>query len=69
MDLSTGELVIHVRKAERFHLGRDGSVICRVSKDSKRMQIEFDLREGTLTKSGVNGLIDFLESMREEMLR
>jgi hypothetical protein len=33
------------------------------------MQVELDLREGTLTKSGVNGLIDFLKSMREVMLR
>jgi len=69
MDQEVGTVIIQAGKNERFHLGKDGSVTCRVSENLKRMQIEFDLREGTLTKSGVNGLIDFLKSMREVMQR
>jgi hypothetical protein len=69
MDQATGEFVITVGKQERFDLGKDGSVTCRVSENLKRLQIELDLDERGLTKSGVNGLIDFVKRMREAMLR
>jgi hypothetical protein len=40
-----------------------------VSVDVKRLLIEFDVDKEGLTKSGVNGLIDALKSIRNEMVR
>jgi hypothetical protein len=56
-------------KKETIDLGRSGAVSLHVSEDDKRLLIEFDTDPLGLTKSGVNGLIDALKSIRKEMKR
>jgi hypothetical protein len=46
-----------------------GKRVSNVSGDAKRLLIEFDVDRQGLTKSGVNGLIDALKSIRKEMVR
>lgn len=56
-------------KKKKFDLGRDGTITCHVSEDSKRLLIEFDVDKEGLTKAGVNGLIDALKKIRDKMQR
>jgi hypothetical protein len=56
-------------KKKKFDLGTSGTITCHVSGDAKRLLIEFDVDKEGLTKSGVNGLIDALKSIRKEMVR
>jgi hypothetical protein len=56
-------------KKKTFDLGRDGTITCHVSEDTKRLLIEFDVDKEGLTKTGVNGLIDALKKVREKMQR
>ena len=56
-------------KKKEFDLGRDGTITCHLSEDSKRLLIEFDVEKKGLTKAGVNGLIDALKEVRENMSR
>lgn len=53
----------------KFDLGKSGSIVCHLSKDAKRLLIEFDVEKEGLTKTGVNGLIDALKLIREKMVR
>ena len=52
-----------------FDLGKSGSVICHLSKNGKRLLIEFRVDKEGLTKTGLNGLIDALKEIRERMVR
>lgn len=54
---------------KRFDLGKSGAVTFHVSKNGKRLLIEFDVDKDGLTKSGLNGLIDALKEIREKMVR
>lgn len=55
---------------KKFDLGgKRGTVTCHLSKNAKRLLIEFDVEEEGLTKTGVNGLIDALKVMRDKMVR
>ena len=54
---------------KRFELGKNGSIICHLSKDGKRLLIEFDVDKQGLTKTGVNGLVDALKDIRKKMQR
>ena len=54
---------------KKFDLGKNGTITCHVSEDSKRLLIDFDVDKTGLTKTGVNGLIDALKQMREKMVR
>lgn len=54
---------------KRFDLGKSGTVTLHVSKNGKRLLIEFDVDKDGLTKSGLNGLIDALKEIREKMVR
>jgi hypothetical protein len=54
---------------ERFDLGKSGTITCYLSKNGKRLLIEFDVDKEGLTKSGVNGLIDALKEIRDKMVR
>jgi hypothetical protein len=56
-------------KKKKFDLGNSGTITCHVSGDARRLLIEFDVDKEGLTKSGVNGLIDALKSIRKEMVR
>jgi hypothetical protein len=53
----------------KFDLGKSGNITCYVSKDGKRLLIEFDVDKEGLTKTGVNGLIDALKKVRQNMVR
>lgn len=57
------------RKQKTFDLGRSGEITCHLSEDSKHLLIEFDTDNQGLTKTGVNGLIEALKSIREKMIR
>jgi len=50
-------------------LGRCGSVTLHVSKDRKRLLLEFDTEPEGLDKSGLNGFIDALKKVRDHMER
>ena len=52
-----------------FDLGKSGAVICHVSKNGKRLLLEFKVDKDGLTKTGLNGLIDALKDIREKMVR
>ncbi|MFO1311819.1 MAG: hypothetical protein U1F41_07080 [Burkholderiales bacterium] len=53
-----------------FDLGRKtGSIECMLSADGKRLLISFAVDPSGLTKTGVNGLIDALKRVREQMVR
>lgn len=54
---------------KRFDLGKSGTVTLHVSKNGKKLLIEFDVEKEGLTKSGLNGLIDALKEIREKMVR
>jgi hypothetical protein len=56
-------------KKKKFDLGRDGTIICHMSEDARRLLIEFDVDKEGLTKTGVNGLIDALKKIRDKMQR
>jgi hypothetical protein len=56
-------------RKKKFDLGKSGSITCHVSKDAKRLLIEFDVDKEGLTKTAVNGLIDALKEIREKMVR
>jgi len=53
----------------QFNLGTDGTIIFRLSESAKRLLIEFYVDEKGLTKAGVNGLIDALRRVRDQMAR
>jgi hypothetical protein len=50
-------------------LGRCGPVKIHVSKDRKRLLLEFETEPEGLDKSGLNGFIDALKKVREDMDR
>jgi hypothetical protein len=54
---------------KKYDLGRDGTITCHVSEDSRRLLIKFDVDKEGLTKAGVNGLIDALKKIRDKMAR
>ncbi len=54
---------------KQFDLGKCGTITCHVSKDAKRLLIEFNVDKEGLTKTAVNGLIDALKEIRQEMVR
>lgn len=56
-------------RKKKFDLGKGGSITCHVSKDAKRLLIEFNVDKEGLTKTAVNGLIDALKEIRQEMVR
>ena len=56
-------------KKKKYDLGRDGTITCHVSEDSRRLLIEFEVDNEGLTKAGVNGLIDALKKIRDKMAR
>lgn len=56
-------------KRKKFELGKDGTIICHVSEDAKRLLIESDVDKEGLSKAGVNGLIDALKKIRDKMVR
>jgi len=50
-------------------LGRCGSVTLHLSKDRKRLLLEFETEPEGLDKSGLNGFIDALKKVRDHMER
>lgn len=56
-------------KGETFDLGKSGSIVCYVSDDKKRLLIAFDIDERGFTKTGLNGFIEALKKVRQEMVR
>ena len=48
---------------------RSGSATLRLAPDRKRLQIELAVDAKGLDKTGVNGLIDALEKIRDKMVR
>jgi len=54
---------------QKFDLGKSGTITCHISKDAKRLLIEFNVDKEGLTKTGLNGLIDALKTIRERMVR
>jgi hypothetical protein len=56
-------------KAREFELGKTDTVVCHISDDAKRLLIDFHVDKKGLTKTGVNGLIDALKSVRKKMVR
>ena len=54
---------------KKFDLGKSGTITCHVSDDAKRLLIDFNVDKTGLTKTGVNGLIDALKSIRKDMQR
>jgi hypothetical protein len=55
--------------SNKFDLDRKSAVACHLSEDRKRLRVEFDVEKEGLTKTGVNGLIDALEKVRDKMVR
>ena len=53
----------------KFDLGKSGTVTCHLSKNAKRLLIEFNVDKDGLTKTALNGLIDALKEIREKMVR
>jgi hypothetical protein len=53
----------------KFDLDKQSAVACHLSEDRKRLRVEFDVEKEGLTKTGVNGLIDALEKIRDKMER
>lgn len=56
-------------KEKQIDLGPCGKATLRLSADRKRLHIEFEVDAKGFDKSGLNGLIDSLERVREEMHR
>lgn len=56
-------------KKQKFDLGKSGTITCYISKDGKRLLIDFDVEKEGLSKTGVNGLIDALKEIRDQMVR
>jgi hypothetical protein len=54
---------------KKIDLGGDGKITFYLSDSEKRLLIEFDCNPKSLTKAGVNGLIDGLKTIREKMKR
>jgi len=54
---------------KKIDLGRCGDVTLHVSKDDKRLLLEFDTVPEGLDKSGLNAFIDALKKVREKMQR
>jgi hypothetical protein len=54
---------------KKVDLGRCGAVTLHVSKDSKRLLLEFETEPEGLDKSGLNGFIDALKKVRDRMDR
>jgi hypothetical protein len=54
---------------KRFDLGKSGTITVYLSKNAKRLLIEFDVDKDGLSKTGVNGLIDALKEVRDKMVR
>lgn len=56
-------------KEKQVDLGPCGKATLRLSADRKRLHIEFEVDANGFDKSGLNGLIDALERVREKMHR
>ncbi len=56
-------------KEKQVDLGPCGEATLRLSADRKRLQIEFKVDAKGFDKTGLNGLIDALERVREKMQR
>ena len=56
-------------KEKQVDLGPCGKATLRLSADRKRLHVELEVDAGGLDKSGLNGLIDALERVREKMHR
>jgi hypothetical protein len=56
-------------KEKQVDLGPCGEATLRLSADRKRLHIEFKVDARGFDKSGLNGLIDALERIREKMHR
>jgi hypothetical protein len=56
-------------KERQVDLGPCGEAILRLSADRKRLLIEFRVVAEGFDKSGLNGLIDALERVRDKMHR
>ncbi len=56
-------------KEKQVDLGPCGEATLRLSADRKRLHIEFKVDAKGFDKSGLNGLIDALERVREKMHR
>jgi len=56
-------------KEKQVDLGPCGEATLRLSADRKRLQIEFKVDAKGFDKTGLNGLIDALERVREKMHR
>jgi hypothetical protein len=54
---------------KKFDLGKSGTITCHISEDAKRLLIEFNVDKLGLNKTGVNGLIDALKTIRKDMVR
>jgi hypothetical protein len=54
---------------KRIDLGRCGAVTLHVSKDRRRLLLEFETEPEGLDKSGLNGFIDALKKVRDHMDR
>ena len=56
-------------KEKQVDLGPCGKATLRLSADRRRLHIEFAVDAKGFDKSGLNGLIDALEKVREKMHR
>jgi len=56
-------------KEKQIDLGPCGEATLRLSADRKRLHIEFKVDAKGFDKTGLNGLIDALERVREKMHR
>lgn len=54
---------------KKVDLGRCGEVTLHVSKDGKRLLLEFETEPAGLDKSGLNSFIDSLKKVRDRMER
>ena len=54
---------------KKVDLGRCGAVTLHLSKDEKRLLLEFETEPEGLDKTGLNGFIDALKKVRERMSR
>ena len=54
---------------KNFDLGKGATITCHLSRDAKRLLIEFNVDKEGLTKTQLNGLIDALKVIREKMAR
>jgi hypothetical protein len=54
---------------KKIDLGRCGAVTLHVSKDGKRLLLEFETEPEGLDKTGLNSFIDALKKVRERMDR